>query len=67
MHARFRWTCPHCGMEQNGLMEDICQNKVNIKFIYCDLEEGGCDEMSAVQVIPRMEVHVMKLVSVNDE
>ena len=58
--------CPHCGNE-TATMLTIDSVIMNHFFIRCDLEDGGCDELYAIEVNIKPVVTVWKLQTVVEE
>jgi hypothetical protein len=58
--------CPLCGFE-NKLFPHHMSTGLNL--VTCDLEEGGCDKIFAVEATPtvNLKVYKMELVESNDE
>jgi len=46
----FKVECPHCGMEQNVMVDIRAQG--NVALNYCDVEFGGCDQTFIVKWEP---------------
>lgn len=65
MNVQINWTCPHCDIKQVCRMEVESPYSTTRKIVFCDVDEGGCDEPVAlfVNVITELKVH--KLVEVN--
>ena len=58
--------CPHCGTEIATMLtiDSVIMNRF---FIRCDLEDGGCDELYAIEVDMRPALTVWKLQTVVEE
>ena len=51
----FKWTCPYCKHENKSVT-----NK-RTELLYCDAEEGGCDQLVVVKFIVTTSTEVFKV------
>ncbi len=54
--------CPYCGYQNEWPVKVSSYDTDNRFFLYCDCEDGGCDELIAVQVSVRTLTTAFKLV-----
>lgn len=48
MNIRTMWTCPECQAVNNTLV-DVTKSGSNMELRRCDLEQGGCDNLVALE------------------
>ena len=65
--STFTWECPKCGHE-NAVVITNTSMFSKPQTMRCFLEDGGCDEMFAIQATPitTWEVKVFELVEVKE-
>lgn len=52
---RFEWTCPYCQHENSHLTNE------RMELLYCDAEEGGCDQLAVVMFTITTSTQVLKV------
>jgi len=58
-NVSFKVKCPYCGFEQWHRLSNMQLGRV--KQIWCDVDEGGCDEMFGVAVSMDVSAIIYKL------
>ena len=54
-NLRYRWTCPHCGLEQPAYSEvDAIDGWMDKQVVVCDVDMGGCDQY--VVLAPKLTI-----------
>ena len=52
--AYYTWDCPKCGYKNTTSADSPIERRI----LFCDLDEGGCDEMLVVEARGRYEWEV---------
>ena len=55
MENKFFWTCPYCKHENKAVTDK------HIDLVYCDAEEGGCDQLVVVKFTVTTSTEVFKV------
>lgn len=67
VNVRFEWRCPHCGHNNVGYKPvENSWGAMGTHLMYCDVEDGGCDNRFAIQVRAYVRVRVFTLTEVSD-
>lgn len=65
MNTKFYWTCPLCATNQIAWADIEGGNKTTRKIVFCDNEQGGCDQPVVLFLTVSVNVSVYKLVEAN--
>jgi len=60
-YITFQWVCPECGHANVGSADIFEKATFKMDYMYCDSENGGCDERFVFDYTINIEPRIFKL------